>query len=169
MNRRSSRARGQRRKLVWARTFNSTTVNVAASTAGTVSLTQAFQTALGADIIGCTVMRIIGYISLTNSTNSHAIPFTAGIVVFSAPGIPAAQADPEANAHQDFMWWKRFNLNPVDTNVGNRTAVSDYPVDVRSRRKMSELNQDLVLVYRNSHATDTIALDYSFSTLLALP
>jgi hypothetical protein len=165
----SRRSSTSRRKLIWARTLSPFAgTAIAANTAGTFGLLTAFQTALGADVLGCTVMRIRGHVSVLNQVGSHHdVDLTWGIAV-APTGTPAVQLDPELVPHYDWMQWENLQMT-AENGLATDFAYIKSTVDVRSRRRMQELSQDLIFAYKNMHTVDAHTLHVGLSVLLALP
>lgn len=179
---RGSRSRtSQRRKLVWARsTVKATTAATAASPALAapirVDALAAFQTQLGARLPGYTVARIRGRAgTVGNSTTSlQTVMFNAWI-----GSVNDVVRGPNANdnyydvtsMNRDYFMVEPF-VSPVAANTqlfGN--DVIHRLVDIRSSRKIEELDQTLIfdISGTSTAGADSFTFAYDLSILLMLP
>jgi hypothetical protein len=83
-------------------------------------------------------------------------------------------ADPFSATGEDWMQYDMIPVTPVGSTLGTGTPAVDpicaWSVDVRSQRKVEELQQTLYMVMHNlAGATDTFVLTGSVSVLLRLP
>lgn len=162
----ASRRSGPTRKLVWARTGPTAAVKSAGANSVRVDLLSAFQTSYGAQLLGCTVMRIRGSWMYVSAVGDIKQPMVAGIRVFDEAGNIALTPGPITDPHADWMYYEA-NM-PWITQVAGTTYAGMTNFDVRSRRKIEELGNGLAMVFED---TATLARDmwYQASVLLALP
>lgn len=170
MIRRSSSGRhraSQRRRLIWARSHVGTTNTALVASAGTsVNLLAAFEASYGAQLLGCTVMRVRGTIAAQNASASFTLNTAVGLQV-AADDLTAAQLDPFARLNDDWMYWDTLLANQ---NIATELAhVDNYKIDVRAKRKIDELGDTLWLGLRNVSTVTSVNLVYAFSVLVALP
>lgn len=189
-NVRRRRTSRPRRKLVWARDFTTgtliatnTVATAAAATPTRFNLLTAFETAYGANLIGCTVMAIKGHLGFLGQSTVAGDHFfaRAGIKVTDQPLALVAGNDSlystdsnTGGAHDDWMAFVPFvvpstgagQASPGIEGVGSSIA----RVDFQSRRKIEELGQSLMLDV-SAIAVTGIDLVYfhDLSILVALP
>ena len=151
----------QRRKLVWAsHVFN---LAAAAGVSINTDLLADFK-AGGASILGCTVMRIhalffVKYANLADFTQM-------GICVGRQGDITTGTSpNPATNPEIDWML-NRYLLATASGAAVDAQRVIE--IDLRSKRKIEELNQALVLIFTNGNAAGNTYFGFS-RTLLALP
>jgi hypothetical protein len=151
----------QRRKLVWATKFMDSPVTAAAGI-NTYDLLGDFR-ALGGSVLGCTVMRV--HIQLVPSASTLVGSWMAGIAVGRLSDIAANKIDPTVDVEIDWMLLRKFYSG---SSAGVVDAQTVYEIDLRSKRKIQELDQALLFVVRNGYAA---ANDFhAFGrTLVALP
>lgn len=126
-----------------------------------------FNTRYGADLLGITVARIRGYI-VVNSTVANT-PLVVGARVGTEGEVASTDFNPmTAGEYNDWMLFEPF-LAPIAA----REPVADVSarvIDVRSMRKLDELDQTLFLYAGTDSATaGTASLFYNLSVLLMLP
>lgn len=176
MTRRSaSRPRSDRRKFIWARVFDSTSIT--GDAVGTDLLSE-FETAYGAQLIGCTITRIRGYFFAwgSNTTAEAQDAFRMGIRVTSGflELNPLDQDNsPWNDDWADWMAWEPYVTVPALAGaelLGPDTLVARQ-IDVRSKRRLDELNQRLVMLYGGNPAAPTITwgVGYDLSIGIQLP
>jgi len=140
----------KRRKLVWGRLVNLSPLEVAAGAATATNLLTALETDLGAQVFGATVMRIRGelmiYADNADAGANLVIQAGYGITVSDAAGTPNIFTD----EHQDWMGYQTTALVQSSTNSYREAAYHRLPIDIRSRRKLDEVGQQLTLVQANS-------------------
>lgn len=184
---RSSRPRAPRRKLVWARNAMGVVVN----SGGTFShfpLAQ-FEGTFGAQLIGCTIMRIRGVASaaLVGASVGEAfaaVRLAARITDHAdlAPTDYAIGAMFGNQAQADWFMFEPFMLDNSGVTLANEevdtTSASEIrQIDVRARRKFEELDQTLeILVGAPAPAstqppfnTAGVRVRWDLSYLIALP
>jgi len=183
--------RAPRRKLIWARNADGIVIPVD-DPAGTQNryLLDHFEDRYDADLIGCTVMRIRGVISASlvgdsDSQQGYAA-IRCGIRVTDHADVDqtdyANAALYEGQAYADWMAFEPFMLDALGViesgEIAEATAASEIRrVDVRSKRKLQELNETLeLLVGRPGTAssappfnTMAVRVRWDLSILIALP
>lgn len=181
-----SRGRGARRKLVWVRAHDSLTVAAAIAPAlavpTRVDLLSAFEASLGASPIGATVVRTRGYMAVSDTD-----PVANAVIAFRATAYVGnnneVQRGPDTNdnsfdqlsENKDYFLFEPFLLDASGTSTtytGGSDPVSRM-VDIKSSRKIEELNQTLILDVSadspNLAATSNTAFHFDLSLLLMLP
>lgn len=148
--RRSSR--GRQRKFVWDRTLGT----IAPPNTG-VDLLAPFRAQPGATHLGATIMRVRGFIIPSEAFTGGAAVGNVGLRIDNWNEDPAEVANqPVLQPDADWMFWGPWN-------VGIRTAfleatwnqqASVWSVDVKSNRKLEELNQTLWLFGDQTGAAD---------------
>ena len=169
-NRRSntSSARGPSRKRIWARQNEVVTGTVDGVH---VDLLQEFEATYGAQLIGSTVARVRGKVSArpTLDAPTNVNPFiTFGAIVLNTTGVGQDVA-PLDEPHADWAFYEPcFALNRDISTAGDfATAQVHCDVDIKSMRKIEELNQSFFLVVQSPNVDWTVAL--SMSVLVLLP
>lgn len=157
-----------KRKLVWARTSTETTFAGAAPfTPFQADLLAGFVARYGADPVGCTVARIRGFL-VVNSTVAN-YPVTVAARVGTEGEVAATDFNPmTAGEYNDWMMYE-----PMLAPLAAREPVQDVSariVDVKSSRKLEELDETLFLYAGTDSATAaTVSLFFNLSVLLMLP
>lgn len=176
----SSRRSGVRlrRKLIWARTRTITPTSIALNTPLGFNLLDEFETQLGAQLIGATIMRIRGHIGVHMRTSGHInhAHFAWGVFVQNS-GDVANTPDPLGLIQStiDWMGYGAYSLwpQPIDSiavTVDQHKNHVNLPVDIRARRKIDELGQNLRLIRTwNGDANPTVITNHNLSVLVALP
>lgn len=158
--------RSPRRKFIWDRTFGTT----AAGATG-VDLLAPFRTQPGASHLGATIMRVRGYVLPLEAGTSTAAAGVAGIRVDTwneSTTEPANQ--PVLQPDADWMAWLPWNIltNSTHPVVTWNFQASPWAVDVKSNRKLEELNETLWLFLdQNGGATRQYAYHLSIGMKLA--
>lgn len=162
---RGTTRRTPQRKSVWARTSGQQALGI--GTQFSVNLLAGFETDYGANLIGSTVVRIRGLMSsrVTTSVSAVADELRVGVRV-SNVNETAALGGPVDNPHEDWMLWEPFYAFAVGEGGGG--VHLDRVIDVRSMRKMDEINQQLTL-FAESFTAAAHELVWSLSVLLKLP
>ena len=156
--------RGQRRKLVWA-TQNEGFPAVAAGANKVIDLLTAFKAKGNVSVLGSTVMRVHGTVRVAVSGGQE--PWNMGILV-GRTGDPAAnRPDPTLTADEDLDWMFTQKHFPTFSG-GTVDGAMQWEVDIRSKRKLQELDQTLLLCL-HSGAVGSVTPLIFFRTLLALP
>jgi hypothetical protein len=154
-----------RRKRIWARSSGALQFG---SGGGSEDLLSDFELAYGAQLIGCTVARILGEISFRAagaSTEVNPSAF-AGILVEEDNG---NDVYPFSQLHADWMFWRKAYALNRDAAGQDATAAASQihvPVDVKSMRKLDELNESLYLRFQ---AEDAWNASWGLSVLVLLP
>ena len=141
--------RSQRRKLVWATLDQS--VTIPAGQISNVNLLAALSVA-GSSLLGVTVGRTHIRIQATTATAGDLVRI--GLVIGRATDVGInipGQQDP-ANPELDWMLLDRRAVQGQETNVAGKPC---YSYDLRSKRKMQELNQAYVLALQDSGAASS--------------
>lgn len=156
-------SRGTARKKVWTRSFIGQTTLAAA--AGSYSLPLAsFETDYGAQLLGVTVARIRAqlWIQAPNGRNGYLYGFRIATADTVADLAPAPAQAPGTMPNAD---WMAYGLAHAGAQGGLDNLVD---VDVRSMRKLDELNQTLLLAVENVGA-DALTWGGHVSVLVLLP
>lgn len=177
--------RGPRRKLVWARYRNTASQAVPAGAGqnfGTPIVADAlgpFKAVLAANPVGLTVTRVRGIIAVPTATttgNLAAMRFTLHVGDPRDVTAPVADDNPWTDQAQndDYMMFEPFlDYQSSAGPAGNVLASSDVGsrmIDVRSSRKLQELNQTLLFkAGGNSSVATTVTWWVDLSLLLMLP
>ncbi len=180
-----TRSARPRRKLVWARISGSQAVAVAAAPAlAAPTRTDAlleFEQSLGASTVGATVVRTRGYISLSDPDRVAAVIAAARVTMYVGNNNEVTRG-PNANdnafdnlsQNKDYFLFEPFlvdNSN-VDAQTGGTDTYSRI-IDVKSSRKIEELNQTVILdasaMSPNAVDAGSLAFNFDLSLLLMLP
>jgi len=157
-------SRGTRRKFIWARhdVANQSTNQIFGS-----DLLSQFETLYGAQLIGCTVVRIRGTMWATSeggvgTTNTARI----GVRVESGTGLDLSVALPVASGpftddSADWMLWEPFT-NTIGPSGQYPHTLIGRTIDVRSSRKIDELGMRLIGVFGPNPAAPTIEWSYGW-------
>lgn len=161
-----------RRKLVWARHAEEQFA-VPTGTFNALNLLQSFETAYGANLIGCTVTRIrvrwSPFIADTTGQQVAAIGVRVGDEADVTTSAPADPLGPLSDLHADWMAWDTCHPSPVLAGgaVLPGPEISRY-LDIKSMRKIDELGQGLFMFFDHTAAINMV-YSVSVSTLIALP
>jgi len=166
--RRGFRPRGRglgrpRRRMEWARTFITSTAATVAGGALATNLLTDFETALGASLLGSTVLRIRGEIVSSPDTQADSLA-TFGFIVTNED-IAAAAIEPVGDRYADWMGYgsHRYIAAPAAASL---TLPLRTHVDVKSKRKLMALEDTLWFVFQPTVADQHYTA--FFSVLLAL-
>lgn len=157
------------RKRIWARETGS--VTLAASANNSVDLMADFKTAYGANaVLGGTVARIRGEIGIYPSATLDTVASWAVGIIVAPVGFAG---DPITEPDADWMYYKRRGYKVIFKATGNAVTTSQsnpflWELDVKSMRKLEELQQQLYLVFSNGAGSAT-NIFYDASTLILLP
>jgi len=169
-----------RRKLVWARTNPNFTLTIPATAGDNFGVPQQldaldrFRLQLGASPIGATIVRVRGVLAVSQPSVVAAV--NALVTLHVADTDEAARSLTDADnafsqrgAGNDYFMVEPFlTVNPVAPLWG--TAVAARTIDVKSSRKVEELNQTIVCRFHGSSTVATnLNLTGHLSLLLALP
>lgn len=160
--RRASTGRRPQRKLVWARKRGAFAFT-AGTTLNKVNLLEDFEAAYGANLIGATVTRIRGaavgdFDGATNAVLAARIGQESEV---DTP--PTPLSGPINEPFADWMLWEPF-LSVAGETPG--TPAHGRVIDVKSQRKMEEIDEELSL-WGSSATVGTLIWDLSI--LLKLP
>lgn len=169
-----------RRKLVWARQNGSALVTTAVAPALTapirLDVLDQFVAAYGAALIGCTIVRIRGIMSLGATAPTAAQSITAAFYIGDANDVVRG---PNANdnfydtnaAGKDY-----FGVEPfiAPTAAAQARIAGSEPtsrmIDIRSMRKLEEVSQRLICDFSGAGTVvSSASLDFDFSVLIMLP
>ena len=150
---------GPKRRLIWARTLFT---NLAVAETGTsVDLLSTFEAAYSADLIGVTVVRIIGELQWEFTADpSRAI---VGIMKGSET-LDNDDLAPTTNLHLDWMYWSAV----TGLAQGAGTA-AHQSFDLRGMRKIDELTETLWWVADRTAGAGVAAVAGAISVLVKLP
>ena len=171
VHRRHNFSRGSganRRRTTWARQIG-TLSNASAATWATADLLAAFKTG-GGTTFGCTVARIHLRLSVITAVVASD-NFTVGVIKGQDTDVGttiAGAPQPLTHPYEDWLYWSAFAAGTGATIFpgGGNT----YEIDIRAKRKLEELNENLNIVGVTSNAgTFPQQVDYSASVLLMLP
>lgn len=141
---RGRRTRAPRRKFVWDRTNG-----IIAGPATGVDLLAPFRSQPGATHLGATVMRVRGYIIPSEALTSTAGAGIVGMRVDTWNEDPLEISNqPVLQPDADWMFWGPWNVGTRATPFMETSwnhAASIWAVDVKSNRKLEELNETLWL------------------------
>ena len=153
--------RGQRRKLIWG-TTQVQTFNVPANTGHVFDLLSVLEVA-GASTLGITIMRT--HVRMQINLGASGDFLQIGLLIGRDADVGLAVPTPFNEPELDWMW------DTVEFARASGAAIdSPFTVeyDVRSKRKMEELNQRYLLcVYNSAAAAHNVS--YFVRTLVALP
>lgn len=172
MARRRSRgfARQQRRKFVWHRIPAGVWTNPGGTGPFGVDLLSDFRSMPGATHLGATIMRVRGYVYPSVAEGDPVEPAVAGLRVDTwDQDVTANLVSPFMGPDEDWMAWFPYLDFSTDAPVGvtGNAQADPYAVDVKSNRKLEELNETLFLF--GSSTTGDISWYYSLSIGLKLP
>jgi hypothetical protein len=149
---------------VWARSSGAQTLGAAG--VGRLNLLAAFETLYGAQLIGCTVMRIRGVIN----TASPGLAAGAGNWGRMAAKVEAVQAapltagdGPFTSEHDDWMMFEPF----VHIGAVAATQCDGRVIDVKSARKLDELGQELTL-WTEARAGNPVSFTWAWDLSIGL-
>lgn len=163
--------RAPKRKLVWARTLIGGSIASQAAPQDTqfVNLLGQFETAYGADMLGCTIMRIRGVVTWSSGEGvleTDMLIVGARIATAETSGVPTPSSlddskGPATSVHDDWMFYQPMRA----AAVGGHENV----IDVRSMRRLDELGQYLLVAFQFGRPSQAATFSAVFSTLIALP
>lgn len=171
-----------RRKIVIARYIETLSNQTAGTAIRSVPLAD-FETEYGAQLMGATIVRVRGVITVRNRGQVTASPladFAYGLMVSDVqsqdlvaqhpnPGFQTANNDRFAS----WMWIESFHIpTPIATVVGdaalNPWVQRDF--DVRSKRVLRQLEDQLILAFwPGTAATNNLDIGIAMSIFVALP
>lgn len=151
---------------MWARSTNiETVVPVAGSK---LNLLAQFETDYGANLIGATVTRVRGLITASPNVSTAASNLVVAARVSNDAEL-AAGSGPIDQPHLDWSMWEPFifrfgGITQVDAN---RTFDFSRVVDVKSQRKVEEVNEEFAIWLQPTGQAWTVS--WQLSILLKLP
>jgi len=154
-----ARAGGRpRRKRVWGRFFTNSSIIAG----GDVKLTPLgdFETAYGANLIGATVVRLIGEIGVLSTVATVSVQH--GIMIGSAT-VTAGQVTP-LNRYEDWMYWDSFMS--AGAGFSAPEPMRPHRFDLHGARKLEEIDQELQWLL---HSTTAVTFYAWVNTLVLLP
>ncbi len=163
-----SNRRANRRKLVWATKNVSLTQTAAGNVTNTDLLTDL--KVAGASILGATIMRTHLVLSVSTTVAAGNDFYFALIVgessdLVSNAASTALTLDPLTSPELDWMWWE----HPVAAPVFDQGGTNIITRDIKSKRKIQELNQTYILSLKGGVAAGNVTTQVVTRTLLALP
>jgi len=168
LRRRSSGVRRRsspRRQMLWARSVPANAgagLAIPISTVSSVDLLADFEGASGARVQGATIVGIRGWLDVGFAAAPGYLWW--GIGVFDRGVGPQGPAG--GNRYGD---WMAYGAKWGGAGaVGGRPAPQDDMLNVRSKRKLAEINETLFLVFENSISSAATA-GWQMSILLAMP
>lgn len=140
------------RKFIWARHFIAEPVVDLGAPTFDDALADV-QTAIGADLIGSTLVRVRGNIIVQNATDIGGFTVVVGMRVFttSTLGTLVAGNGPVQDEYADWLMWEPFN---VTANGNEQYGAHRKEIDVRSSRKLEEVGQSLLLSIQGTSLND---------------
>lgn len=156
-------AASQRRKLTWATTEQTTFTLTGATSADLFDLGANYKAA-GGTTQGITIMRTHIQLAVQSASPTIGAGAFLGLIVGNS-----ADTRTQLNALAEYEDWMLYrNCYVMGTTSGASNQEARYEIDIRSKRKMQELNQSYWLVLEALTAqTTTVA--FSVRSLLALP
>jgi len=161
-----------RRRLQWVDTQS----NVAAQAVGnatSIDLLGAYAALPGTVTGGATIMRIHAYLWITSAVVvgdgiSWSFIVAPNIEAYASLAIASARAlNPTQQPEADWLMYRKYNAHPQYDFQGGTSA--NLSMDIRSKRKLHELNDTLLMIVENVDASAAISYSYHVRTLLALP
>lgn len=162
--------RAHARKFVWDRTVGSVIATAGTGPFG-VDLLEGFRNEPGGTHLGATIMRVRGYIKPIGAGGADPVLGVAGLRVDTwneDETDPTNQPTTQPDA--DWMAWLPFDFPAFEGSQGLATwnlYASPFAVDVKSNRKLEELNETLWL-FLTAPGAGTITYDYNLSVGLKL-
>ena len=142
---RVSRGTGSRRKFIWARQFVNETFSLASPVF--IDALDEVQIAIGADLIGSTLVRVRGEIIMSNtSAGGGAVNVMAmrSFTTSTLAGLGVANDPVGGDPLADWMLWEPFAM----TGSGNLEYNSERRIiDVKSSRRLEEVGQSILLAF----------------------
>lgn len=164
------RTRSARRKLVWVHSLDT---DLATTTSGFFDCLTDFRTIMGvtANLPGATIARIRATVQLIYDPAVAATSISGTMFGFIVGTIGTAPPGPVASPNQDWMYRKWFSdalpFQTIDPAAG--AAMSSFEIDVKSMRKLEEVQQTLMFSWVRTGVPNLDELTLSSSTLLMLP
>jgi len=160
----TGRARGRpRRRSVWGDLFQ--TITPAPNVAELRFPLSTLETKAAYNIIGSTVVRMIGHVAMT-STPVGSVNWHCGIAIFPDT-IDAADVDPSTDPFLDWMWVSHERYGSMaDEHHGIGPSSNRVDFDLRSKRRLDEAGDQLTFVLLSTVATEFFV---AIRTLVLLP
>ena len=157
-------ARSPRRKTQWAETNAG---HLVSTTAVHSNCMADLETAWGSNVMNCTILRMVGWVSLTRAAATDASLSDWGFIVDTDLSDVDDHA-PTASPYIDWMAKGRLNLQPTTLVVGEDQAFQRF--DLRARRRLPDVNTTLWFVSQNPGApVGSPLLRMHVRVLIALP
>lgn len=162
---RNRRTTSPRRKFIWART--SVTGSMGANSIGRSNLLSNFESLYGAELIGCTIVRIRGIITTSSSAIDQL--FVAAAMVEPDPvGTLDVAEGPTQRPYASWMLYEPFVTSGLANGAQNETGAR--MIDVKANRKLDELDEQLSFYIQTpSGNSTTVGYHYSLSVGVKLP
>ena len=161
---RATVSRGTSRKFVWARHFFAGTMTGDALASDLLSQ---FETDYGAQLIGCTITRIRGYMyAIASDAETDTLnAFRAGIRVSTgnldiSSGVP--DQSPWTDENADWMAWEPFATVNTPSTATADDPLSARLIDVKAQRRLDELGERLLLIHGGAPGAPTITWAYGW-------
>lgn len=164
------RPRSARRKLVWIHGLDT---DLTTTTDGAIDILADFRTVMGitANLPGVTIARIRGAVQYVYDPAVAATSLSGTFVGIVVNEIGLASPRPLTNPNADWMYREWLpDAQPgqvIDPAAG--AAMSSWLFDVKSMRKLQEVNQTLVFTWQRTSTPNLDELTVQTSTLVMLP
>lgn len=162
--------RGSRPNYQWARIV--TAADTLASATGTpFDLLSEFKTDAGVNmgLFGATVTRIrLSLTAISTTAPSAGTDFHSLLIgIIKTSGLTGTEVPrPQDDQHADWMWWEMYSFEGA---VGSTLLVQGVDaIDVKARRRINELEDQLWLVVDQANPTGAIEYRFASSVLLNL-
>jgi hypothetical protein len=163
--------RSSGRKFVWARA-EAATAAVAPGGFQVTSALAVFETVLGASLIGATITRVRGVICMipTITASTTALRGRMGMRVDPKLGTSTVTDGVYGSEHGDWMAWWPLQCGAGAVNTIQTGQTSCREVDVRSMRRLDELDETLDLWFGAPAGNATnVSFVYDLSIGIKLP
>lgn len=157
--------RAPRRVKEWA--THESAVSLVGGTPFVQDLLVDYQAVKGADANGVTVARIIGKLYFNKAAGGVSSP-TVGIKV-GGTGEDADDVNPISFHYLDWMYWDKVRILRDQTQQVDIKPGGELVVDIRSQRRIHELQNTLQLCAAMSAGDATTSMDWHFRILLLQP
>lgn len=165
------RARSARRKLVWNHSVETDTT--LGQTNGAVDILADFRTVMGitANLPGCTIARVRGAVQYLYDPLVAATSLSGLFIGMVVNEIGLASPRPLTNPNADWFYREWLpDAQPgqvIDPAAG--AALASWQFDVKSMRKMQEVNQTIAFAWERTAVPNLNALTVVTSVLIMLP
>lgn len=166
------RTRRPRRRLEWADSQGDVT-SLPIGSAMVIDQLATFAALPGADIAGATVVRIHSRLWITSSVvvgdgiswsfivaNNNQATAGAGVPLSSPRAL-----NPTFQPQADWLMYQKFNAHPNYSFTGGG---ANLELDIKSRRRLPELDETLLMIVENIDASAAINFSWHTRALLAL-